>query len=114
FDGARRFKLPGFAVLRDADRPEETPPMKTLLLLLHVFGLGAGFVGGFGIFLVQTGINKSPAAEAPILARAQPPLAMFGDAGLILLWATGLIMVLSRPGGLGSLPAAFWWKIACV
>jgi hypothetical protein len=86
----------------------------TLLLILHLFGLGAGFVAGFGTFLVQTVINKSPAADAPILSRANRPLALFGDAGLAILWATGLVMVFVRPGGLAALPAAFWWKLACV
>jgi hypothetical protein len=88
--------------------------MNALLLILHLFGLGAGFVSGFGTFLVQTVINKSPAADAPILSRVQRPLFLFGDAGLALLWATGLIMVYSRWNGFASLPAAFWWKLASV
>ena len=88
--------------------------MKSLLLILHFFGLGAGFVAGFGTFLVQTVINKSPSADAPMLSRVQRPLALFGDAGLAILWITGLIMVFSRPGGPASLPTAFWWKLASV
>src|SRR5258707_8273574 len=88
--------------------------MKSTLLILHLFGLGAAFVAGFGTFLVQTVINKSPAADAPILSRVQPPLSLFGDAGLAILWVSGLIMVPLRPGGLDSLPTAFWWKFACV
>ena len=37
--------------------------MKTVLLILHFFGFGAGFVAGFGNFLVQTVINKGPVAD---------------------------------------------------
>src|SRR5437667_8248208 len=96
-----------------ASSTSEPAGVKNVLLILHFFGLGAGFVAGFGTFLVQTVINKSPAADAPILSRAQPPLAMFGEVGLVLLWVTGLIMVFSRSGGVGSLPPAFWWKFAC-
>jgi hypothetical protein len=88
--------------------------MKSLLLILHFFGLGAGFVAGFGTFLLQTVINKSPSADAPVLSRVQRPLALFGDAGLAILWITGLIMVFARSGGPASLPTAFWWKLASV
>jgi hypothetical protein len=88
--------------------------LNAVLLILHFFGLGAGFVAGFGTFLVQTVINKSPAADAPVLARVQRPLTLFGDAGLAILWATGLLMVYSRWHGLSSLPSPFWWKFACV
>ena len=88
--------------------------MKTILLILHFFGLGAGFVAGFGTFLVQTVINKSPSADAADPLRVQRPLSLFGDAGLAILWVTGLVMVFARPGGLASLPSAFWWKLACV
>ena len=78
--------------------------MRNLLLILHFFGLGATFVAGFGTFLVQTVINKSPTPDAPILFRAQRPLLLFGDAGLVILWVSGLVLVFSRPGGLGSYP----------
>jgi hypothetical protein len=88
--------------------------MHAVLLILHFFGLGAGFVAGFGNFLVQTVINKSPTADAPVLARAQWPLAIFGDAGLAILWVTGLILAFARPGGFASMPTAFWWKLASV
>ena len=88
--------------------------MNALLLDLHFFGLGACFVGGFGGFLLQTVINKSPSADAPALVRAHRPLALFGDAGLALLWVTGLILVYSRWHGFAFLPHAFWWKLAAV
>jgi hypothetical protein len=86
--------------------------MNGVLLFLHLFGLGAGFVAGFGTFLVQTVINKSPPGDAPILMRAQRPLGLFGDAGLALLWVTGMVMVYSRWRGFASLPPPFWWKLA--
>jgi len=88
--------------------------LNAVLLILHLFGLGAGFVAGFGTFLVQTVINKSPSADAPVLARVQRPLSLFGDAGVAILWVTGLIMVYSRRHGFSSLPNPFWWKFASV
>jgi hypothetical protein len=88
--------------------------LNDFLLILHLFGLGACFVSGFGTFLVQTVINKSPIADATVLARVQRPLSLFGDAGLGLLWLTGAILVYSRWNGFSSLPNPFWWKLAFV
>ncbi len=87
--------------------------MNSALLILHFFGLGAAFVSGFGTFLVQTVINKSPTADAAVLTRAQRPLSLFGDAGLGILWVTGLILLYSRRSGFASLPSPFWWKFGC-
>ena len=86
--------------------------MNATLLILHLFGLGAGFVSGFGTFLVQTVINKSPIADATALTRVQRPLQLFGDAGLGILWVTGVILVYSKWNGFSSLPSPFWWKFA--
>jgi hypothetical protein len=88
--------------------------MNAVLLVLHFFGLGACFVDGFGGFLLQTVINKSPAGDAAVLSRVQRPLAFFGGAGLAVLWATGLILVYSHWHGFASLPSPFFWKLAAV
>ena len=38
---------------------------------------------------------------------------MIAATGLVILWGTGLIMMIVA-GGPSAMPAAFWWKIAFV
>ncbi|MCR4283002.1 MAG: hypothetical protein NUV72_08265 [Bauldia sp.] len=87
--------------------------MNEILLILHFFGLGAGFASSIGNFTVMQLIQASP-GDAPVLGKVPPVLARVGQVGLGLLWVTGLIMVWSRYGGPGNLDWAFWLKIVCV
>jgi hypothetical protein len=84
-----------------------------ILLMLHFFGLGAGFTGAMaGGFLLRQ-IQANP-ADAPVLQRLQPMFVRAGQIGLALLWITGPWMVATRYGGFGNLPWAFWVKFVCV
>ncbi len=87
--------------------------MNEILIMLHFFGLGAGFAAAIGNPIVLRMIMASP-GDAPVLAKVQPNLARAGQVGLGLLWLTGLIMVWSQFGGPANLPWAFWVKLLCV
>jgi hypothetical protein len=87
--------------------------MNDFLIMLHFFGLGAGFAGAIAGPLVGRQLAASP-GDGPVLTKLQPLLARTGQIGLGLLWITGLIMMWSIYGGPGALPATFGVKIACV
>ncbi len=88
--------------------------MNQILLMLHFFGLGAGFTGAMaGGILLRQMMAASP-AEMPVIARLQPVFLRIGEAGLALLWITGPWMVATRYAGFGNLPWPFWVKFVCV
>jgi hypothetical protein len=84
-----------------------------ILLMLHFFGLGAGFIAAAGNGIVASQIQRSP-ADAPVFSRLQPSFTRIGEIGLGLLWLTGIIMVWTRWGGPANLPGTFWIKFGCV
>jgi hypothetical protein len=91
--------------------------MNTILLILHFLGLGAGFAASIGNNLVIVLAAKAPPAEAAGLRRFPMAMMPIGDIGLALLWATGIIMLWTKYGGVdgfGALPWSFWAKMVCV
>lgn len=86
--------------------------MNEVLLMLHFFGLAAGFAASIGNLVILR-LSMSSPADAPVLARVPPNLARVGQVGLALLWITGLIMVWTH-GGPSNLPWAFWVKLLLV
>jgi hypothetical protein len=87
--------------------------MNDILLILHFFGLGAGFAAAVGSPIIGRQAAASPDA-APVLGKAQEVLARTGQIGLGLLWLTGLAMIWTVYGGPAGVPALFWFKFACV
>jgi hypothetical protein len=87
--------------------------MNAILLILHFLGLAAGLSAPIGNTIVMRLIRAAP-ADAPVLGKIPPMLARVGHTGLALLWLTGIIMVWTIYGGPQNMPAAFWWKLACV
>jgi hypothetical protein len=86
--------------------------MNAILLMLHVFGLAAGFATGIGNAVIMQLSAASP-ADAPVLGKVPPVLARIGQVGLAVLWVTGIIMVWSY-GGPSAMPPMFWVKLALV
>ena len=86
--------------------------MNEILLMLHFFGLAAGFAASIGNFVVLQLISASP-ADAPVLGRVPQRLARVGQTGLALLWITGIVMV-GNAGGGAEMPWTFWIKLALV
>ena len=84
--------------------------MNEALLFLHFFGLMLGAAGGFASAVIMRRALVLPADEAKVLRGVGPTLAKMSAAGVAVLWATGLIMVWSKWGGLESLPGMFWVK----
>ncbi len=87
--------------------------MNAILLMLHFFGLAAGFSSSIGNIVILR-LSQAAPADAPVLGKVPPVLARVGQTGLGLLWLTGLILVWSRFGGPGKLPWEFWIKLLLV
>jgi hypothetical protein len=84
--------------------------MNEALLFLHFVGLMLGAAGGFASAIVMHRALALPVDEAKVLRGLGPILANVSGIGLALLWATGLILVWSKLGGIASLPQMFWIK----
>jgi hypothetical protein len=84
--------------------------MNEALLFLHFVGLMLGTAGGFASAIVMRRALALPVDEAKVLRGLGPILANVSGIGLALLWATGLILVWSKLGGIASLPQMFWIK----
>lgn len=84
--------------------------MNAALLFLHLVGLMLGAAGGFASAVIMRRALVLPADDARVVRGLGPILANVSGIGLVLLWATGLIMVWSKWDGFGSLPQMFWVK----
>lgn len=87
--------------------------MGGFILFLHFFGLMLGSAGGFASGFIMMRANTAPADQAQTLRGLGRPLAMISATGIVILWLTGIIMLIAA-GGPGVMPMAFWWKIAFV
>ena len=84
--------------------------MNEALLFLHLVGLMLGAAGGFASAVIMRRALVLPADDARAVRGLGPILANVSGIGLVLLWATGLILVWSKWDGFGSLPQMFWVK----
>jgi hypothetical protein len=80
-------------------------------LFLHFCGLMLGAAGSFAGGLVMLRARSAPADQAETLRALGWPLAMMGATGLVILWATGILMIFFTAP---SLPSLFWAKILFV
>ena len=87
--------------------------MNQILIMLHFFGLGAGFAASIGNFTVLQLVRASP-GDAPTLGKVTARLTRVGQTGLATLWLTGLLLVWTKYGGPAGVPGLFWAKLACV
>lgn len=85
--------------------------MHGFILFLHFVGLMLGAAGGFGSLFILMRVRSAPAEEAATLRALGWPLAMATGTGLLVLWATGILMVVAHGG---NEPALFWLKIVFV
>ena len=84
--------------------------MNQVLLFLHLVGLMLGAAGGFASAVIMRRALAMPADEAKVVRGLGPMLAKVSLTGLVLMWATGLILVWSKWSGPASLPEYFWVK----
>ncbi len=84
--------------------------MDETMLFLHFVGLMLGAAGGFASAVIMRRALALPAEEAKVLRGVGPILAKVSLLGLVLLWATGPVMVWNKWGGFSGLPQLFWVK----
>jgi hypothetical protein len=82
------------------------------LLILHFFGLMMGSGGGLGSTIAMRYAMTLSLEQGAVVRGLGPALSKMSVAGLILMWITGLAMLLWKYGGaLGGMPAMFWVKM---
>jgi hypothetical protein len=91
-----------------------TVNLDQFLVIVHFIGLALGFSSGFGNMVVMGLIAKSAPAEKAVLGRVPPALGRLGVIGLVLLWASGIAIVMTRYGGFAILPRPFIYKLTAV
>lgn len=85
--------------------------MHNFILFLHFVGLMLGAAGGFASGLIMMRARSAPADQVATLRALGWPLAMMSATGLVILWATGILMIFFISP---SLPSLFWAKILFV
>ena len=90
------------------------PVMNQALLFLHFVGLMLGAAGGLASGIVMRKAMAMKPEEGNVIRGLGPLLANVAALGVVVLWATGLIMVWTGQNGLGAMPAMFWIKMIFV
>jgi hypothetical protein len=78
-----------------------------IIHLLCLFGGGASSIGN-GLLLREVMAGSGP--PPPAVARTMKTLAFIGLGAIVLLWVTGLMLVVLGPG-FGAFGWAFWVKL---
>jgi hypothetical protein len=81
------------------------------LVIVHFMGLAMGMSSGFANMVMAGLIAK--AAKA-VLGRFPPAMGRIGLIGLVLLWVSGIAIVLTRYGTFAILPRPFLVKLMAV
>lgn len=84
------------------------------LLILHFLGLGMGLSVSFGNIVMLGLVARAAPGERGVLMRFPPAISKVGQAGLALLWATGLTMAFTKWNGFSGMPWQFHVKITAV
>ena len=77
---------------------------------LKALALMLGAAGGFASAVIMRRALVLPADEARVVRGLGPILANVSLTGLVVMWATGLILVWSKWEGIAALPDIFWVK----
>jgi hypothetical protein len=85
-----------------------------LLVVLHFIGLGMGMSVGFANMVMAGVIGKAAPPEKAVLGRFPPAMSRIGVAGLVLMWISGIAIVMTRYGRFDILPRAFVYKMIAV
>ena len=85
--------------------------LDNLLVVLHFVGLGMGMSVGFANMVMAGVIGKAAPAEKGVLGRFPPAMSKFGVAGLVLMWVSGISIVMTRYGRFDILPRTFVYKL---
>ena len=88
--------------------------LDNVLVVLHFIGLGMGMSVGFANMVMGGMIAKAAPAEKGVLGRFPPAMSKIGLAGLVLMWVSGISIVMTRYGRFDILPRTFVYKLAAV
>ena len=88
--------------------------LDNVLLMLHFLGLAMGLSTGFANMVMAGLIDQAAPAEKAVLSRFPPAMSRIGAIGLVLLWITGVSIVMTRYGTFAILPRPFVIKLAAV
>jgi hypothetical protein len=88
--------------------------LDNVLVVLHMVGLGMGMSVGFANMVMAGVIGKAAPAEKGVLGRFPPAMSKIGLAGLVLLWGSGISIVMTRYGRFDILPRTFVYKLIAV
>lgn len=85
------------------------------LLIVHFIGVMLGAGGGFGSALAAGHARTLPAERASVIKELGPKLARLSMIGLVLMYVTGIALLVVRyEGNLALMPAMFWIKLVFV
>lgn len=87
--------------------------MSDVLLIFHFIGLMLGAGGGLGSTVAMGYANSLSEQKAKAVRGLGPILARMSLAGLVILWLTGVWLLLTRYD-ITALPVMFWFKIGFV
>ena len=85
-----------------------------ILLSLHFIGLAMGMGGGIALSQIGPKLIAAPAHQREQLWPLEKFFSRVGSMGVVVLLATGPLMVWLRFGGLGGLSWWFWAKMILV
>jgi len=85
-----------------------------IVLALHLVGLMMGAGGGFGSMITAREALKRPPEQAEVLRTLGPAMTSFSWIGLMIMLATGLVLVFLKYQGFAGLPVLFWVKMVFV
>lgn len=86
-----------------------------VLLAVHFIGLMLGAGGGFGSATAAAHAKNLPPGEASVIKTLGPKLAKLSMIGLVLMYVTGIaLLIVKYEGNLAVMPAMFWIKLVFV
>jgi hypothetical protein len=88
--------------------------LDSTLMVLHFLGLALGLSTGFANMVMAGLIAKAAPNETAVLGRFPPAMSRVGAIGLVLLWASGVAIVMTRYGTFAILPRPFVVKLSAV
>lgn len=83
-----------------------------LLLYMHILGLVIGMGSGMALANVTRLVSHPPTDSG--IDKLGALLAQNGNVGLGMLWASGLLLVWLKHGGVGGFDSWFWIKMVFV
>ncbi len=87
--------------------------MTDVLLIFHFIGLMLGAGGGLGATVAMGYANSLSEQKAKTVRGLGPPLAHMSAAGLVLMLASGLLLLFWKYD-VTAMPVMFWFKIGFV